>query len=99
MSVDLLNLTAILAMAVATYATRVGGALAIGRFRLEGRAATAIEAVPAAVLTAVIAPAAIATGPAETLAAIAAAIAATKLPLLGTVAVGVLAAILFRAVL
>ncbi len=99
MSVDPVNLAAIVAMAVATYATRLGWALVIGRLGLTGRAAAAVEAVPAAVLTAVIAPAAIVTGPAETLAAIAAAIAATKLPLVVTVAVGILAAIFFRAVL
>ena len=50
-----------------------------------------------AVLVAVIAPSALATGWPETAAALVAAVAATRLPLLGVVAVGVLAVVGFRA--
>ena len=48
-------------------------------------------------LTAVIAPAALATGWRETLAAVVAALAATRLPLLGTIAVGVGTIVTLRA--
>jgi uncharacterized membrane protein len=48
---------------------------------------------------AVIAPTVLATGPAETLAAIVTLIAALRLPLLGVVIVGVVSAALFRALL
>lgn len=99
MMVDPINLAAILGMAAVTYATRIAGLFLVGHLRLEGRAKAAFDAIPAAVLTSVIAPMALATGVPETLATLAAAIAATRLPLLGTIAVGVAAAVLFRAVL
>ena len=66
------------------------------RIELTGRARVALEAVPAAVLTAVIAPMALATGPAETVAVTS--LAAIKLPLLATFVVEVGAVVLFRAV-
>jgi uncharacterized membrane protein len=96
---DALNIAVILAMAILTYATRIVGVIAMRGWRPEGRWAAAFEAVPAAVLTAVIAPTVIVTGLPETLAAAAAALAATRLPLLGTVAVGVLAVVVLRAAL
>ena len=66
MSAD--NLLAILAMALATYATRIGGMLLGGYLPKTGRVRQALDALPAAVLTAVIAPAVIA-GSAEMIAA------------------------------
>ena len=59
----------------------------------------ALEAIPPAVLMAVIAPTALVTGPAETIAAAATAVAATRLPLLASVAVGVISVALLRQVL
>lgn len=97
MTLDPATLLAILGMALATYATRVGGWLAVRRVEMTGRARAALEAVPAAVLAAVIAPMALATGIAETAAVVVAALAATRLPLLATVVVGVGAVVLFRA--
>ncbi len=96
MSVDVPTFVAILAMAVLTYATRVAGIFLAGRLRLSGRAKAAFDAIPAAVLVAVIAPVALATGVAETGAAVATGLAATRLPLLGTIATGVAAVVLLR---
>ena len=69
---------------VITYATRIAGIFLAGRLAPAGRAKAAFDAIPAAVLVAVIAPAALATGPAETVAAAVAGLAATRLPLLAT---------------
>lgn len=97
MTLDPATLAAILAMAVITYGTRIAGLFLAGRLALTGRAKAAFDAIPPAVLTAVIAPAALATGWQETLAAAVAALAATRLPLLGTIAVGVGAIVALRA--
>jgi uncharacterized membrane protein len=97
MSLDPATLVAILAMAVITYLTRVAGIFVAGRLALRGRAKAAFDAIPPAVLVAVIAPMALATGWRETLAALLTAIAATRLPLLATIATGVLAVVALRA--
>ena len=97
MTIDTLNLVAILGMAAVTYLTRIAGLALAGRLALSPRAQAAFDAIPPAVLVAVIAPSALATGWPETAAALIAAIAATRLPLLGVVAVGVAAVVLFRA--
>lgn len=96
MTLDPQNLLAILGMAIATYVTRIAGLAVAGRFDLSPRAQAAFDAIPPAVLVAVIAPSALATGWAETAAAIVAALAATRLPLLGVVAAGVVAVVGFR---
>ncbi len=97
MRTDPATLAAILAMGAVTYGTRIAGLFLVGRLNLSGRARAAFEAIPAAVLIAVIAPVLLATGPAETLAALVTAIAATRLPLLAVVAVGVVAVVGLRA--
>jgi uncharacterized membrane protein len=97
MSLDPATLVAILAMAVITYLTRIAGLFVAGRLSLRGRAKAAFDAIPPAVLVAVIAPMALATGWRETLAALLTAIAATRLPLLATIATGVLAVVALRA--
>ncbi|MDR6291833.1 putative membrane protein [Inquilinus ginsengisoli] len=99
MSVDLTTLAAILGMAVVTYLTRISGLFLVGRLRLEGRLKAAFDAAPPAVLTAVIAPMVLATGWPETLAALVTAVAATRLPLLATILVGVVAVVALRAVM
>lgn len=99
MSVDPINLVAFLGMAVVTYFTRVAGLALVGRLNLSPRAQAAFDAIPPAVLVAVIAPSALATGWAETAAAAIAALAATRLPLLAVVAVGVVAVVAFRMVM
>lgn len=56
----------ILAGALATYLTRIGGHLVLSRFdRLHPRVEAGLNAVPAAVLTTLVAPAATTGGPAE----------------------------------
>lgn len=99
MSLDPINLLAFLGMAIVTYATRIAGLSLAGRLSLSPRAQAAFDAIPPAVLVAVIAPSALATGWAETAAAAIAALAATRLPLLGVVAIGVVAVVGFRALL
>jgi uncharacterized membrane protein len=96
MTVDPLTLAAIVVMAAVTYFTRVAGFLVAGRLRLEGRAKAAFDAIPPAVLVAVIAPTALATGWPETVAAGVAAVAATRLPILATIALGVVAVVILR---
>ncbi|MDP3256558.1 MAG: AzlD domain-containing protein [Bosea sp. (in: a-proteobacteria)] len=97
MTLDPHNLLAILGMAIATFATRLAGLALAGRLQLSPRAQAAFDAIPPAVLVAVIAPSALATGWPETVAALLAALAATRLPLLGVVAVGVAAVVALRA--
>jgi uncharacterized membrane protein len=97
MSLDPATLVAILAMAAITYLTRIAGLFVAGRLSLRGRAKAAFDAIPPAVLVAVIAPMALATGWRETLAALLTAIVATRLPLLATIATGVLAVVVLRA--
>jgi uncharacterized membrane protein len=86
----------IVLMGLVTYVLRIAGLFLAGRFRLEGRTKAAFDAIPPAVLTAVIAPALLATGPAESLAGAVTILAAFRLPLLGTVAVGVVSVVLLR---
>ena len=97
MQIDPLVFAAIAAMALSTYATRVAGYWLVRRTAVRGRLAGALEAVPGAVLTAIIAPMAFATGPAETLAALATVLLALRLPLIVAVAGGCLAVVALRA--
>jgi len=99
MSVDPITLAAILAMAVVTYATRIAGIFVADRLVLTGRAKAAFDAIPPAVVVAVIAPTALTTGWAETIAAAITVVAATRLPLLATIAVGVASVVALRMVL
>jgi uncharacterized membrane protein len=96
MRFDPASLAAILGMAAVTYLTRIAGVLVGERLALRGRAKAALDAIPPAVLMAVIAPSALATGWRETVAAVFAALAATRLPLLVVVAVGVAAVVALR---
>jgi uncharacterized membrane protein len=95
MSAD--NLLAVIAMAVATYATRIGGMLLGGYLPKTGRVRQALDALPAAVLTAVIAPAVIA-GSAEMIAAALTVLAALRLPMIVAVLVGMGSVAILRAV-
>ncbi|BBE74519.1 AzlD family protein [Oharaeibacter diazotrophicus] len=88
MTIDPHNLLAILAMGLATYATRVAGLFLAGRLPRTGRVRIALDALPPAVLTAVIAPALV-EGPAEAVAGAVTALLAFRLPLIATVAIGV----------
>jgi uncharacterized membrane protein len=96
MNIDTTTLLAILAMAVVTYITRIAGLFVADRLVLTGRSKAAFDAIPPAVLVAVIAPTALTTGWAEAIAAAITAVAAFRLPLLATVAVGVVSVVLLR---
>ncbi|HSG93871.1 MAG TPA: AzlD domain-containing protein, partial [Afifellaceae bacterium] len=70
----------IVTLGLITYATRIGGHLILSRFdRLNPRVEAALDAVPAAVMTAIVAPMALVTGPLESIAAAIAIIAALRL--------------------
>lgn len=58
-----LELLAIAGMALATYATRAGGLWLVSRLRLGERTAAGLRALPGALLTAIVAPAVLGSGP------------------------------------
>lgn len=99
MSLSLTTLAAVLAMGIATYATRIAGLWLISHVSLTDRAKAGLDAVPVAVLTAVITPAVLLTGPAEAAAGAITAAAAFRLPLLAVIAVGVAAVVALRALI
>ena len=79
----------ILGGALVTYLTRVGGHLVLSRFeRIHPRVQAGLDAVPAAVLTTLVAPALINAGPGEWLAIGVAMVAGLRLSLLPTIAIG-----------
>lgn len=98
LALDMNTLAVVSAMMAATYFTRISGLLLLRYYQPTGRIRAGLEAVPPAVLMAVIAPQVLATGFAETGAALIAAIAATRLPLFFVVAIGVVAIVSLRAV-
>jgi uncharacterized membrane protein len=89
----------ILAMGAVTYLTRIGGDLLMRGRTLNPRMTAALNAVPPAVLTAVIAPSVLTAGPAEAIAGAITLAAAFRLPLLATVAVGLSTVVLLRSIL
>ena len=99
LQLDPLVFAAIAAMALSTYATRVFGYWLVRRTTVSGRLAGALEAVPGAVLTAIIAPMAFATGLAESGAALLTVLLALRLPLIPAVAGGCLAVVGLRLIL
>jgi uncharacterized membrane protein len=91
---------AILGMGLATYATRLSGFYLLRGITLSGRTKAALDALPPAVLMAVIAPVILATGLAETLAAAITATAAFfRLPLAITIIIGIVSVVALRALL
>ena len=98
MTVHATTLEAIVAMAFVTYLTRVAGMLLVrgDRTALRGRAKAAMDAIPPVMFVTIIAPTLLVTGWPETLAGLVAAAASMRLPLLGTIIVGVVAVALLR---
>lgn len=87
----------ILACAVATYATRIGGHLILSRFgQINHRIAAALDAVPTAVIAALVAPSLVTKTPAETLAILVCGLLALRFSLTVSVAGGLLAVVAFR---
>ena len=93
-------LLAIIGMGVATYLTRLSGFYLLRGLNLSGPMKAALDALPPAVLMAVIAPMILATGLAESIAAAITAVAAFfRLPLAVTIVVGIVSVVALRAVL
>ena len=89
----------IIASAVLNYMTRLGGHLVLSRFgTLNARVEAALNAVPAAVITTLVAPTFFTHSWPETVALIIAGLAALRLPLLGMFAVGWVAIVALRAI-
>jgi uncharacterized membrane protein len=80
---------AILAMGAVTYATRLAGWLLLRHARPTGRLAAGLDALPGAVLVAVIAPIIVQGGPPEWIGTAAVILAARRLPTWVTIALGV----------
>jgi uncharacterized membrane protein len=98
MSGDVAEVLVIVTLGLVTYAMRVGGALGLARFeRLNPRVEAALEAVPAAVMTAIVAPVALASGPAETVAAAATIFAALRLSIMPTLLIAAATVAVLRA--
>ena len=90
----------VLACAAATYVTRFGGHLIMSSFgAINHRVSAALDAVPTAVIAALVAPSLVTHGPAEVLAIIFAGLLALRLPLMFNVAFGLVALMNLRAVL
>lgn len=85
MSAD--TLLTLFAMSVATYGTRLGGMLIGSYLPKTGRFKQAFDALPAAVLTALITPSVLA-GPNEMIAGAVTALAAIRLPLMAALGIG-----------
>ncbi|MBL8789487.1 MAG: AzlD domain-containing protein [Rhizobiales bacterium] len=84
-------------MGCATYATRLSGYLLLRNARIEGRLKAALDAVPPAILTAVIAPAVLMQGWPERIAgAITLAVALLRAPFLVTIGAGVVSVVVLR---
>ncbi len=94
--VDPANLFAIVMMATVTYLARIGGYILLRNRSLGPRAMAVLEAAPGCVLISVIAPVFVSDRPADLLALALTVVAATRLPLLATVIVGVGSAALLR---
>jgi uncharacterized membrane protein len=99
MRVDPVALLTFLGMLAVTYGARIGGYWFVQRFALGPRLKAGLEAVPLAVLTAIIAPTVLATGPAESVAALATLVLAWRLPVLAAVLGGIATVVLLRTIL
>jgi branched chain amino acid efflux pump len=94
--VPLAGIAAIAGMGLVTYGTRALGFWLVNRITLGARLKAALEAMPGAILMAVIAPIVLATGPAESLAALATLLVARKAPIIVAIACGVASVALLR---
>ena len=89
MRLDPVALLTFLGMLAVTYGARIGGYWFVRRYPVGPRLKAGLEAVPLAVLTAIIAPMVLATGPAESLAAVATLLLAWRFPVLVAVLGGI----------
>ena len=86
----------ILGGALATYFTRIGGHLVVSRFTLHPRVEAALNAVPAAVLTTLVAPSMLNAGPAEWAALIVSALVSLRGGMLSVFFAGAATLVLLR---
>ncbi len=87
----------IITLGLVTYATRIGGHLILSRFgRLNPRLEAALDAVPAAVMTAIVAPMALATGPMESVAAAIAVLTALRFSMHATLILSIGSLVVMR---
>ena len=90
-------LLAIAGMGIATYLTRLSGFYLLRGLNLSGPMKAALDALPPAVLMAVIAPVILTTGLAESIAAAITAVAAFfRLPLALTIVIGIVSVVVLR---
>lgn len=89
--IDTTTLLTIMLMASATYLTRILGYAVLRNRVLSKRAITVLEAAPGCVLISVIAPHFVSDRPADLIALGITLLAATRLPMLATVVIGVAA--------
>ena len=94
--IDPANLIAIVLMASVTYLTRIGGYVVLRNRTLSRRATKVMEAAPGCVLISVIAPDFVSRNPADLAALAITVLAATRLSMLPTVAIGVASAGVLR---
>jgi len=93
-------LLAILGMGIATYLTRLSGFYLLRGFNVSGRMKAALDALPPAVLMAVIAPVILTTGLSESVAAALTAVAGFfRLPLAVSILIGIASVVALRAML
>lgn len=99
LNLDPLVVAVIAAMTVVTYATKVGGLWLLGRIELSERAEVGLEALPGAIIVAIVAPELAGGGPPEWAAAGLATVVAWKTDnLLVSLAVAMVAVLAFRAI-
>lgn len=94
--IDALTLVTIILMAATTYLTRILGYLVLRNRKISPRMLAVLESVPGCVLIAVIAPAFVSDKPANLLAFAITLLAATRLSILPTVIIGIVATGLLR---
>jgi uncharacterized membrane protein len=94
-TIDPVNLLAIVAMGAVTYLTRLMGFLIADHLPKAGPVRVGLDALPPAVLTAVIAPIAL-SGPIEAVAGAVTLVLAFRLPMIATVVAGVALVALLR---
>ena len=91
------TLLVILGGAILTYLTRIGGHLVLSRFEnVPPRVEAALDAVPAAVLTTLVAPELLSAGPAEVIALVAAGLVALRRGMLEMFLTGAVVLIVLR---
>ncbi|MBO3759678.1 AzlD domain-containing protein [Ciceribacter sp. L1K22] len=98
MTVDSNTLLAIVAMSLATAATRLAGFVILRAFTLSPEVQRVLQAIPPSVLMAVVAPTALATGWPETIACATVAVLALRFPMLLAAATGVAVVAVLRSI-